>query len=289
MAPSSKLSVVITGVSSGIGLETARLLRARGVRVFGSVRSEADAARLCAEFGAGFTPLVFDVRDEDAIARAAERVRAELGPETLSGLVNNAGIAMPGPALLQPIPEWREQIEVDLLGPLLVTRAFGPLLGTEQTRTGKPGRIVMISSIAGLIGQPFMSAYVAAKHGLEGLSETLRRELQLFGIAVILIGPATVVTPIWEKAKSFAGRYAGTSYGDAFDRGVNGLTAAGETHGLEPAKVAETIWTALTAANPRPRYSPAQHPVVEQVLARILPRRVLDLVFGTALGLRPRR
>lgn len=289
MTKSGNLTVVVTGTSSGIGLETARCLVGHGARVFGSVRKEADGERVRAELGPGFTPLVFDVRDEAAIARGAERVRGELGGETLSGLVNSAGVAIPGPALLQPLPEWREQIDTDLLGPLVVTRAFSPLLGTETGRGGPPGRVVMMSSIAGAIGQPFMSGYVAAKHGLEGLSDTLRRELQLFGIDVIVVGPATVITPIWSKAKPFAGRYAGTPYAAAFDRGVETLTSAGRTHGLDPKRVAETVWTALTANRPRARYAPAQHPLVEQFASRLMPRRALDAVFGLALGLRPGR
>ena len=95
-------SVVITGASTGIGWATAKLLLDRGFRVFGSVRKQADADRLKSEFGANFTPLLFDVTDEAAVLAAAREVRAALNGETLSGLVNNAGIAVAGPVLELP-------------------------------------------------------------------------------------------------------------------------------------------------------------------------------------------
>lgn len=279
-------SIVVTGVSSGIGHAVAAHAIVQGALVFGSVRTAEDATRLRRELGGNFTPLLFDVRDEAALAREAERVSAALGGRTLSGLVNNAGEAEPGPALLQPWDEIRDQIDVNLMGVIATTRAFAPLLGADRTRKGAPGRIVMMSSIAGALGQPFMSAYVASKHALEGYADALRVELQTFGIDVVTVAPALVATPIWEKAKPFAGRYAGTPYAQAFDRALTLMTEAGERQGLPDARIAEVVWTALTAKRPRARYLPAHHPVVEQFLARILPRRVLDRLFGGVLGLR---
>ncbi|MDB5512176.1 MAG: sdh [Enterovirga sp.] len=281
-------TVVVTGVSSGIGLETARHALRQGAWVFGSVRTGDDAVRVERELGERFTPLVFDVRDELAINAEADRLRRILDGQTLSGLVNNAGVAIPGPMLAQPIEEIREVLDTNLLGTILVTRAFAPLLGADPAMRGPPGRIVTISSIAGLLGQPFLSGYVASKHGLEGVCDTLRRELQVFGIGVVVIGPAPVKTPIWDKAERFKGRYADTAWGEAFDRGVTTLVANGR-HSLTPESIAELVWHALTVKQPRPRYSPAKHPFVEQALARILPRRLLDRIFGRFLGLRRQR
>jgi short-subunit dehydrogenase len=135
---------------------------------------------------------------------------------------------------------------------------------------------VNISSIGGKIGQPFAAAYIASKHGLEGFSDAVRRELQLYGIAVIIVAPAEVRTPIWDKIEPLLGRYAGSDYGEAYDRGLRTMITIGRGHGLEPKQVAETIWQALTAAQPDTRYAPARHPVVEQGLLRILPRRFID-------------
>src|ERR1700729_3653114 len=193
-------SVVITGASTGIGFAAAKLLLARGFRVFGSVRKQADADRLTSEFGANFIPLVFDVTDEAAVLAAAREVRAALNGETLTGLVNNAGIAVAGPLLEISADQFRRQMEVNVIGPVIATQAFGPLLGSDPSLKGPKGRIVMISSVAGKNGNPLTAPYTASKHAIEGLSESLRREMMLFGIDVIIVAPGAVKTPIWSKA-----------------------------------------------------------------------------------------
>ena len=172
------------------------MLLARNFQVYGTVRKPADAARLQTEFGSDFFPLLLDVTDESAVCSAAAQVKERLGQATLAGLVNNAGIGVGGPLLHLPLVEYRHQLEVNLVAPLLVTQVFAPLLGTDRTRQGQPGRIVNISSVNGKIGVPFVGAYVASKHGLEGMSESLRRELLLYRIDVIVIGPGSVATPI---------------------------------------------------------------------------------------------
>jgi NAD(P)-dependent dehydrogenase (short-subunit alcohol dehydrogenase family) len=192
-------TVVITGASTGIGHATAKLLLDKGFKVFGSVRKQADAERLRGEFGASFAPLLFDVTDEAAVLAASREVRAALNGETLAGLVNNAGIAVPGPVLELSADEFRRQMDVNVIGPIIATQAFGPLLGADAALKGPKGRIVMISSVAGKNGNPLTPAYAASKHAIEGLSESLRRELMLFGIDVIIIAPGPVKTPIWSK------------------------------------------------------------------------------------------
>src|ERR1019366_10546217 len=156
-------SVVITGASTGIGWATAKLLLGRGLRVFGSLRKQADAERLKSEFGANFTPLLFDVTNEAAVLAAAREVRTALDGETLFGLVNNAGIAVAGPVLELSVDEFRHQMDVNVVGPVIATQAFGPLLGSDPSLKGPKGRIVMISSVAGKSGNPLMSAYAASK------------------------------------------------------------------------------------------------------------------------------
>ena len=147
-------SVVITGTSTGIGWGTAKVLLERGFRVFGSVRRREDADRLKGEFGANFTPLLFDVTDEAQVLAAAREVRAELEGGTLAGLVNNAGIAVAGPVLDLSADEFRRQMDVNVIGPIITTQAFGPLLGADPSLHGPKGRIVMISSVAGKNGNP---------------------------------------------------------------------------------------------------------------------------------------
>src|ERR1700739_1813812 len=120
----SKPSVVVTGASTGIGWGTAKVLIANGFHVFGSVRKTQDADRLRKELGREFSPLLMDVTDEAAVRKAAAQVEADLGRARLAGLVNNAGIAVPGPLLHLPPADYRHQLEVNLIGPLIVTQAF---------------------------------------------------------------------------------------------------------------------------------------------------------------------
>src|SRR5579862_4101931 len=243
-------SVVITGASTGIGWATAKLLLDRGFRVFGSVRKQADADRLKTEFGANFTPLLFDVTDEAAVVAAAREVRAALGGETLFGLVNNAGVAVAGPLLELSADQFRRQMEVNVMGPVIATQAFGPLLGADRSLKGKPGRIVMISSVAGKSGNPLASPYVASKHAIEGLSESLRRELMLFDIDVIIVAPGAVKTPIWGKSEEIdISRYQNSPYFPVLQK-VRAFIAQLAESGLPAERIAEVVTTALTSDSP---------------------------------------
>ena len=162
-------SVVITGVSTGIGYGCAADLCRRGYRVFGSVRTAGDAERLQRELGNAFTPLVFDVTDAGAVKEAAAQVKSAVGNEGLSGLVNNAGISKPGPLATLPPDDVRQHFEVNVMGVVHAVQAFLPLLRRAK------GRIVNISSVSGRIAYPFMGPYAASKHALEALSDSLRR------------------------------------------------------------------------------------------------------------------
>jgi len=278
-------SVVITGASTGIGWATAKLLLDRGFRVFGSVRKPADADRLKTEFGANFIPLRFDVTDEAVVLSAAREVRAVLAGETLAGLVNNAGIAVAGPVLELSADEFR-QMEVNFIGPIIATQAFGPLLGSDPSLKGPRGKIVMISSVAGKNGNPFSSAYSASKHAIEGLSESLRREMMLFGIDVIIIAPGAVKTPIWGKADEVdISAYKNSPYFPAMERVRKFLLHLGEI-GLPPERIAARIADVLTSASPRVRYEITPDPM-RHLIRALLPKRVVDRIIAKRLGLLP--
>jgi NAD(P)-dependent dehydrogenase (short-subunit alcohol dehydrogenase family) len=278
-------SVVITGASTGIGWASAKLLLDRGFRVFGSVRKQADADRLKAEFGANFTPLIFDVTDE-AVLAAAREVRNSLNGETLAGLVNNAGIAVSGPVLELAADEFRRQMEVNFIGPVIASQAFGPLLGSDPALKGPKGRIVMISSVAGKHGNPMTSAYSASKHAIEGLSESLRRELMLFGIDVIIIAPGAVKTPIWSKAEEVdISVYKNSPYFPAIEKVRAFMLGIGAT-GLPAETIAEKVFGALTLPNPKVRYVIAPDPM-RQLMEAMLPKRTLDRIIAKRLGLMP--
>lgn len=279
-------SVVITGASTGIGWATAKLLLDRGFRVFGSVRKQADADRLKAEFGANFTPLLFDVTDEAGVLAAAREVRAALGGETLAGLVNNAGIAVAGPVLELAADEFRRQMDVNVVGPIIATQAFGPLLGSDPSLKGPKGRIVMISSVAGKSGNPLMSAYSASKHAIEGLSESLRREMMLFGIGVIIVAPGAVKTPIWGKAEEVdISGYRNSPFFPSLQRIRKFMLQLGES-GLPPEKIADAIADALTSPRPKVRYQITPDPM-RHLITAVLPKRMVDRIIAKRLGLMP--
>jgi NAD(P)-dependent dehydrogenase (short-subunit alcohol dehydrogenase family) len=279
-------SVVITGASTGIGWAAARLLLDRGFRVFGSVRKQADADRLGNEFGVNFTALQFDVTDEAAVLAAAREVRKALGGETLAGLVNNAGIAVAGPVLGLSAEEFRRQLDVNVIGPVIATQAFAPLLGADPALKGPRGRIVMISSVAGRNGNPMTPAYAASKHAIEGLSESLRREMMLFGIDVIIVAPGAVKTPIWGKADEIdVSRYLNSPYRPALEK-VRQFTRHLSEIGLPPERIAERIVEALTSSKPKVRYAITPDPMRHLVTA-ILPKRMMDRIIARRLGLLP--
>jgi NAD(P)-dependent dehydrogenase (short-subunit alcohol dehydrogenase family) len=278
-------SVVVTGVSTGIGWGCVKVLTADGFRVFGSVRKQADADRLSKEFGPNFAPLIFDVTDSRAVGAAAKQVENALGDERLFGLVNNAGIAVPGPLLAIKIEDFMRQITVNLTGPLIVTQAFAPLLGVDRSRKGAPGRIVMISSVGGRNGPPFLGAYSASKFGLEGMSESMRRELMLFGVDVVIVAPAAVATPIWEKGADVDVADFGESPYTAAMQKMKKLMVTSGRGGLPPERIGEAVKRALTVAKPKIRYSLGPSPIQDFVIGA-LPKRTLDRLIAGRLGLK---
>ena len=280
-------SIVVTGVSTGIGWSATKVLLQKGFHVFGSVRKAQDAERFKKEFGGAFIPLIFDITDEKNVQDAAKQVRDQLNGETLFGLVNNAGVAVPAPLMHQPTEDFRYQIEVNLIGALIVTKAFLPLLGCDRSLRGNPGRIINIGSSAGRKGNPFVGAYTASKHALEGLSESLRRELMLYGIDVIIIGPGAVATPIWDKAEKVdLSIYANTDYAEATRR-VQEMMVRDGKNGVPAQKVGEVILYALTTPNPRVRYAMAPGNFLRRVnraIQTMLPKRVMDRIIAGRLG-----
>jgi NAD(P)-dependent dehydrogenase (short-subunit alcohol dehydrogenase family) len=279
-------AIVVTGASTGIGHATAKLLLDRGFKVFGSVRKQVDADRLKSEFGANFTPLLFDVTDEPAVLAAAREVRAALNGETMAGLVNNAGIAVPGPVLELSADEFRRQLEVNVIGPIIVTQAFAPLLGSDPSLQGPKGRIVMISSVAGKNGNPLTPAYAASKHALEGLSESLRRELMLFGIEVVIVAPGPVKTPIWSKGEGVdMSTYKNSPYLPALQK-VAAYMKHLDSIGLPPEKIGERVFEALTLPRPKVRYQIAPDPL-RHLMTAFLPKRMVDRIIAKRLGLMP--
>jgi len=266
-------AIVVTGASTGIGRAIVAKAVREGSHVFASVRGQADANDLLQEFEQSVTPLVFDVTDEAGVRCGALHVRQMLGQRRLFGLINNAGISVSGPLLHISTEELQRQFDVNMLGVHRVTTAFAPLLGVDPDRIGKSGRIVMISSEGGQRGMPFVGPYSASKFALEGYSQSLRRELMLYDIDVIVVGPGAIATPIWDKAlKDDLSRFGQTNYGPSARKVSDYMVQQGR-NGLPANMVADRVWQALTAKNPKTRYSILRNALVDRTLVNLLPSR----------------
>jgi NAD(P)-dependent dehydrogenase (short-subunit alcohol dehydrogenase family) len=269
-----KKTVVITGVSSGIGFHAAQHLLDRDYQVFGSVRKVADGESLRAKFGKNFTPLLFDVTDVDAIAEAVKVVESRLGDDNLAALVNNAGISPIGPMLHVSLDEVRHTIEVNAIGMLAVTQAFAPLLGTKAGARGNPGRVVNITSVNGAVAVPMMGGYNASKFAAEAINDTLRRELSIYGIHVSAIKPGQVETEIQSKIDfdDLETRYGKTRYWAAFT-GLRDGFAAGKNIPL--VDVSKKILHAIES--PRPKADYPMHIMLR--LNWLLPTKIMDNIL----------
>lgn len=284
MNAAGKPAAVVTGVSTGIGEVCAQELIKAGYFVFGAVRRQEDADRLSARCGADFVPLHFDVTDGAAVAAAAAEVEWRLQGRALAGLVNNAGVALPGPLLYQPIEEFRRQFDVNVFGNLRVVQAFAPLLGAGPGRAGPPGRVVQMSSVAGSLASPFLGAYSASKYALEGMSDALRRELMIFGVDVVIVEPGVIKTPIWDKAAAVdLAPYDATAYGPAARRLQKWLVEQGRS-GPPAELVADAVLRALRLPRPPARILVVPRRFLDFTLPRLLPTRALDWIIAKRLG-----
>lgn len=278
-------AVVITGASTGIGEACALRLDRHGWRVFAGVRKEADGERLKQQASDRLAPITIDVTDQATIKSAADVVAGELGEVGLAGLVNNAGITVPGPIEFLPIEELRRQLEVNTIGQIAVTQAFLALI-----RKGH-GRIVNMGSIGGRMATPFIGAYCASKFAMEALTDSLRQELRPWNIGVSIVEPGSIATPIWEKGRAAADELedqlpqaARELYGDAIDamrRAVDKRAAAG----IPPGEVAKAVEHALTAKRPKTRYLVGMDARLPAVLAKVVPDRTRDGLIARNLGL----
>jgi NAD(P)-dependent dehydrogenase (short-subunit alcohol dehydrogenase family) len=274
-------SVLVTGASTGIGRASALRLDAAGWRVFAGVRREEDAAALRQAGSERIEPLFLDVTDAGQIAAAAERV-AEEAPDGLDGLVNNAGVAIPGPLETLSLADFRLQLEVNLTGQVAVTQA---LLG--QIRRVR-GRVVFISSIGGRMAFPMTGAYHVAKFGVEAAGDVFRQELRPWGISVSIVEPGSIDTPIWDRGERSAEESAHPArealYGQAIDS-YRKLVRKLAERGIAPEKVAEVVEHSLSNRRPRTRYLVGVDAKVQARLKPLLPTPVFDRIVARAMGL----
>jgi NAD(P)-dependent dehydrogenase (short-subunit alcohol dehydrogenase family) len=279
-------NIVITGVSTGIGYGATSVFIRNGYQVFGSVRNLADAERLKAEFGNRFTPLIFDITDQKAIAGAVLTVKDHIGDEGLCGLINNAGAASGAPLMHMSLDSFRQHLEVLLIGQLAVTQQFLPLLGAQRNYPHKPGRIINITSVNGRIAAPFIGGYVASKHAMEGLSDTLRIELQIYGIDVIVVGPGVIKTAIWGKLPDEeAEKYKQTDFYQSSLTFNRFLKERAPIDGMELHDFSNQLFKIFELKKPKTRYTIARNKFKNWTIPRLLPQRVKDKYFAKLLGL----
>ncbi len=264
-------SIVVTGASTGIGRAAVSELVGAGFHVWATVRKQADADSLTAEHGDAVTPLLVDLLDHDSVRAAGARVVAA-GP--LHGLVNNAGVALPAPLEYMPIEVFEKQLDVNLVGQLLVTQVMLPALFADGD-----ARITFIGSVAGRIAPPILGAYATSKHGVVGLAGSLRAELAPYGVKVCLVEPGVIATPIWQRGATAGDQAMSAMPADA-TRYAAQVAAARESaangaSGADPRVVGRIILATMTRRNPRPRQTAGRDGKIIALATRLLPFRAI--------------
>lgn len=272
--------ILITGVSSGIGRDALRLLHSKGYHIFGSVRKTADAQELTHEYPERFTPLIFDVQDHDAVVKASQIVFDTC--DALHGLINNAGVAVPGPLQYMSEEDFERQLDINVKAVRRITNVFLPLLGATPNFNGSPGRIINISSVAGLFNSPFNGAYSISKHALESMTDIYRRELRRYGIKVIAIEPGPIKTDIWQKNLNSMEKYADTDYYDVLQK-ANTIIENAEKSALPVARISNLILKCLEKKHPKTRYIVQRNRLAFKLLAYYLPDKIVDWIVHKTL------
>lgn len=269
-------TILITGVSSGIGYGMTKEFINRNYTIFGSVRNQVDAQRLRKDFGEKIFPIVFDVTDQASIEKAAGQVQAYLDGTGLGGLINNAGISLAGPVEHLSIDKVEYNFNVNVLGIFRVTKTFLPLLGTQRDHPSLPGRILNISSVSGKISAPYLASYTGTKHAVEGISHCLRKELLPFGIDVVIIGPGTVQTPIWDKGS--LDEFKDTAYISSMTKFLTYLVNNGKK-GMALDECSRRIAGIFETEKPKTRYALVQNKFQHWILPLLLPDRIVDRFY----------
>jgi NAD(P)-dependent dehydrogenase (short-subunit alcohol dehydrogenase family) len=269
-------AVLVTGAATGIGKACALRLDREGYRVFAGVHDLRKAEALRKEAGPSLMTVLLDITIAEQVRAAAQLVRDSLGQDRgLSGLINNAGIALSGPIEFFPLESLRRILEVNVIGQVSVIQAFLPLLRKSQ------GRIVNIGSGSGRLALPFIGGYAASKFALRALNDALRRELRPSGIPVILVEMGFTSTDIREKgiaeartALAVLPSEAKELYARPFSAGIE-VMIKGFERAMPAERAAEIISKALQAKTPKFYYTAGAH-IRKRNVANFLPSRLID-------------
>ncbi|HZV68189.1 MAG TPA: SDR family NAD(P)-dependent oxidoreductase [Saprospiraceae bacterium] len=245
--------VLVTGASSGIGEATCKKLAEKNYEVLAGVRNETDGARLKHMYGDRIHPLLLDVVNDESIEHAKEKAREMIAQDSLVAIINNAGIVVAGAVLYVPVDKWSHQLDVNVLGVIRITQKFFEFLKHGHDAVdAHPRSIINISSVSGLFASPFIGPYAASKYALEALSDSLRRELYMYNIRVVIIEPGNIVTPIWGKAKE-ADPHSGPEY-ESIIAFRDKMIDDNITRGLPVDIVADRIFRAIRDEKVKTRY-----------------------------------
>ena len=279
-------TVLITGATDGLGRAAALLLAERGYRVFAAGRSQEKRAELDAVAREKSLPLetiLLDVCDGASVQQAVREVLAQAG--SIDVLINNAGVNYTAMVEDLSIEDFRRQFETNFFGVLRVTRAVLP-----QMRERRSGRIVMMSSVSGLVTAPTQGAYSASKHALEALANALRIELYEFGIEVVLIEPGYIVTGIQKASaqlsKPYFDRSQSSAYADLYARFFNNVDASRGASKTTPEDCARVILEAIEARRPKPRYGVTPLATFVKWGKRLLSDRAFDAMLRRRYSIR---
>jgi len=285
---------LISGASTGIGRATALALLSKGFNVIAGVRSESSAERLRHESsakGPGHLEItLLDVTDPSSIGTAVAHTDKLTGPDGLRVLINNAGIAVPGPLEFLTPADWRRQFDVNLFGAIDLTRATLSLLrrGVAVHGRGVP-RLLFISSIGGRIAQPLMAPYTCSKFALSALGDSLRLELRRQGIGVTVIEPGAVATDIWAKGDTAASEFTPDHPSrKLYEPEINGLIAlAGKaaSNAIPAERAADDVVRTILAQRAPARVLVGTDAKIMARLKSLLPTRVFDNLLAREFGI----
>ncbi|MEM9527987.1 MAG: SDR family NAD(P)-dependent oxidoreductase [Bacteroidota bacterium] len=272
------MNILLTGVSTGIGLTTAKLLLECGHRVFGTVRKLSDAEHLSQH--PAFSALKMDVTDRESIRSAIATIKASNVP--LHAVINNAGVAISGPLETLAEEDYRWQLEVNVFGVMAVCQESLPLLHAAREAGETNVKIINVSSVSGHLANPFTSMYSASKFALMAITDGMRRELMPFGIDVVSISPGAVKTPIWKKAETQTKAYVGTRYEFLLEKLIPYVrnAAAG---GVAPEAVAELLLNTLVQDRPKTDQLIMNKAWMVR-LVKLLPARIVDKLTARNLA-----
>ena len=245
------------------------------------MRKEADAKSLTEAYPQCFTPLIFDVQDQDAVNQAAKRVFEAC--DRIDALINNAGVAVPGPLQFVTEADFERQMDINLKSVRRITNTFLPLLGTAPDFKGPPGRIINVSSISGLFSSPFNGVYSISKHALESMTDVYRRELRRYGIKVMAIEPGPIKTKIWGKNLNSMAQFADTDYYDILQK-ADKMIENTEKNALPVARTSNVILKCITKKHPKTRYIVHKNAFVFKIVANYLPDKLVDWFIQRSLS-----